>query len=64
MKFLITRTSDPLHCEIKDFKTIEELIEFKETIQQEIIITDRFCYQTQTIYKIPYEIEIYDDYRE
>lgn len=77
MKFLITRTSKYGYYGIKDFKTIEELIKFKETVQQEIIIKDNDYYHTNyamgfvegledtyDIYRIPYEIEIYDEYRE
>ena len=77
MKFLITRTSKYGCYGIKDFKTIEDLIDFKKTVQDEIIITDNGYYHTNyrisdikgledinDIYRIPYEIEIYDDYRE
>ena len=77
MEFIITRTSKFGHYEIKDFKTIEELIEFKNTVQNDIIILDNYFYQTNydvgeikglkdinDMYRIPYEIEIYDDYRE
>ena len=79
MKFLISRISKHNCYGIKDFKTIEDLIEFKETVKHEIIITNNYFYKqeekyniskvkglsdTNEIYKVPYKIEIYDDYRE
>jgi hypothetical protein len=80
MKFLITRTSDGdyANAEIKDFPSIESLIDFKNNVG-EIIIKENYWYQegdmfyfkrnypylnAEEIATIPYEIEIYDTYRE
>lgn len=68
MKFVITRTSsDKPYESIKKFKTIDQLIKFKKQEKHSLIITDNFFYKENDIPEIsdiPYEIEIYDDYRE
>ncbi len=67
MKFVITRTSsDKPYESIKEFKTIDQLMKFKKQEKHALIITDNFFYKEDIpeIADIPYEIEIYDDYRE
>ena len=74
MKFLITRTSDCYSkISLKDFKTIEDLIHFKEIIIREHHYYDyknkiyhniKGLDNIEDLYTIPYIIEIYDDYRE
>lgn len=79
MKFIITRTSDDnyLNVEVKDFSSIESLINFVDEVG-DIIIQENFWYQedgsalkkyfphldVNKMVSIPYAIEIYDDYRE
>lgn len=68
MKFVITRTSsDKAYESIKNFETVDQLIKFKKQVKQSLIITNNFFYKENDIPEIsdiPYEIEIYDDYRE
>ena len=68
MKFTIQRTSsDKPYESIKNFETIDQLIEFKEQVKNDLIITDNFFYKenfVSEIADIPYAIEIYDTYRE
>ena len=68
MKFVITRTSsDKSYESIKNFETVDQLIKFKKQAKHALIITDNFWYKENDIPEIadiPYEIEIYDDYRE
>ena len=78
MKFIITRTSDDDYIEIKEFASIQSLIDFMNEVQDKLIIKNNFWHEEDTTYlkkwyphldvdeivNIPYEIEIYDDYRE
>lgn len=68
MKFVITRTSsDKAYESIKNFETVDQLIKFKKQVEHSLIITNNFFYKENDIPEIsdiPYEIEIYDDYRE
>ena len=68
MKFVIARTSsDKPYESIKNFETIDQLIEFREQVKNDLIITDNFFYKEDfvpEIADIPYVIEIYDDYCE
>lgn len=68
MKFVIQRTSsDELYESIKNFETVDQLMKFKEQVENDLIITDNFFYKRDfapEIADIPYTIEIYDDYRE
>lgn len=68
MKFIIQRTSsDKPYESIKNFETIDQLIEFREQVKNDLIITDNFFYKEDfvpEIADIPYAIEIYDTYRE
>lgn len=78
MKFAITTTNDHSYCAIKEFKTINDLIRFMKEKEYDLIITHNSAYKEKVInvqryypevdaeelVKIPYEIEIYDGYRE
>lgn len=79
MKFVITRTSSDSYLDVKNFSTIEELINFMNKEQQPLIIERNFAFNEDIeniqewcshgvnpheIVTIPYSIEIYDDYRE
>jgi len=68
MKFVITRTSsDKAYESIKNFETVDQLIKFKKQVKHDLVITSNFFYKENDIPEIsdiPYEIEIYDDYRE
>ena len=79
MKFVISRTSSDSVFEVKDFITIEEIIDFMNENNNPLIIQKSNWYQEEDIENmekwypnvnvkelitIPYEIEIYDDYRE
>jgi hypothetical protein len=60
-----TSTSDSWEVE-KEFKTIEELMEFVRKSDQEVIIKAGGKYQRNdgSWYEWPDSLEIYDDYRE
>lgn len=78
MKFALTKTNRDDYYNIKDFKTIEELIAFQEGAECPIIILPNACYgesieivkeynpcvDANELITIPYAIEIYNDYRE
>lgn len=78
MKFVITRTSDSDYCSIKNFTTVESLIDFMKQNENPIIIKNNWWYKKDDDYvkeyfptnfslvkSTPYKIEIYDDdYRE
>lgn len=68
MKFIIKRTSsNEPYDDIKNFETIDQLLKFKKQVKHDLIITNNFFYKENfvpEIADIPYEIEIYDDYRE
>lgn len=68
MKFVITRvSSDKAYESIKNFETVDQLIKFKKQVEHSLIITNNLFYEGNDIPEIsdiPYEIEIYDDYRE
>ena len=68
MKFVITRTSsDKSYESIKNFETIDQLMKFRKQVKHDLVITNNFFYKENDIPEIsdiPYEIEIYDDYRE
>jgi hypothetical protein len=68
MKFVITRTSsDKSYESIKNFETIDQLMKFRKQVKHDLVITSNFFYKENDIPEIsdiPYEIEIYDDYRE
>lgn len=68
MKFVITKTSsDKTYESIRNFETIDQLMKFRKQVKHNLIITDNFFYKetfVPEIADIPYEIEIYDDYRE
>ena len=79
MKFTVTETSSPSYDNmiIRDFPTIESLITFMKEQQHPLIIDDNFWYKEDArripffpkidpneLVSIPYNIEIYDDYRE
>ena len=80
MKFVITRTSDNDYIEVKEFSTLEELIDFRNEVGQ-LVISRNFWYNAgkegienikkwypninaEEIVSIPNGIEIYDSYRE
>lgn len=79
MKFVITRTSSDNYIGVKNFSTIEELINFMRKQKHPLIIEDNFAFNenikiiqescpfgvnAHEIATTPYNIEIYDDYRE
>ena len=68
MKFVIKRTSsNEPYDDIKNFETIDQLLKFRKQVKHDLIITNNFFYKENfvpEIADIPYEIEIYDDYRE
>lgn len=68
MEFVIKRTSsNEPYDDIKNFETIDQLLKFKKQVKHDLIITNNFFYKENfvpEIADIPYEIEIYDDYRE
>lgn len=59
MKFNIYRTSDSNFKQKKDFKTLEELIDFKKEIKYPLIIVEDYLDDINQ-----FAIQIYDDYRE
>ena len=79
MKFVISRTSSDSFFEVKNFSTVEEIINFMNENNNPLIIQENFWYQEEDIKNmeewfpnvnvkelvtIPYGIEIYDEYRE
>lgn len=79
MKFVITRTSSDNYIGIKNFSTVEELVNFMRKQKHPLIIGRNFAFNedikiiqegcpfgvnAHEIAAIPYSIEIYDDYRE
>lgn len=79
MKFVITRTSSDDYIGVKDFSTIEELVNFMRKQKHPLIIENNFAFKEDVkivqegcsrgvnaheIVTIPYNIEIYDGYRE
>jgi sulfur carrier protein ThiS len=57
IEFLVFRTSDPLEEEIVAFATIEELLQFVQSLDAEEVVLNI----NGAVYPT---IEIYDDYRE
>ncbi len=79
MKFVITRTSSDNYLGVKDFSTVEELVNFMHKQKNPLIIGRNYEFKgnikfiqencpfgvnAQEIVAAPYSIEIYDDYRE
>ncbi len=79
MKFVITRTSSDNYVGVKDFSTVEELVNFMHKQKNPLIIETNFAFNediniiqegcpfgvdAHEIAATPYSIEIYDDYRE
>ena len=79
MKFVITRTSSDDYIGVKNFSTIEELVNFMRKQKHPLIIGWNFAFNedieiiqegcpsgvnAQEIMTTPYSIEIYDNYRE
>lgn len=79
MKFVITRTSSDDYIGVKDFSTVEELVNFMRKQKHPLIIGSNFAFNgdieiiqeycshgvnAHEIVATPYNIEIYDDYRE
>lgn len=70
MKFAVTRTSNPDYEEIKEFKTLEELVAFlrelynKEKVASELILSDVLTFPNLDENEYEIGLEIYDDYRE
>lgn len=67
MKFVVTRTSSEQY-KIKNFSTTEELIRFMKKVGHPLILQPNFFFgekgEDKELRTTPYEIEIYDDYRE
>lgn len=79
MKFVLTRTSSDDYIGVKNFSTIEELVNFMCKQKHPLIIGWNFAFNediglvqegcargvdAHEVAAIPYSIEIYDDYRE
>ena len=79
MKFVITRTSSDNYLGVKNFSTVEELVNFMRKQKSPLIIESNFAFNediksvqesclrgvnANEVAAIPYIIEIYDDYRE
>ena len=79
MKFVLTRTSSDDYIGVKDFSTVEELVNFMRKQKHPLIIGWNFAFNedikmiqegcargvdAHEVTTIPYNIEIYDDYRE
>lgn len=79
MKFVITRTSSDNYIGVKNFSTIEELVNFMHKQKHPLIIGNNFAFNediemiqegcargvdAHEVATTPYSIEIYDDYRE
>ena len=66
MKFWIDKTSDYKYCQVKEFNTLQDLLDFMEECGEDIILSINMNYgrnnSLNSEYK--YRIEIYDDYRE
>lgn len=79
MKFVLTRTSSDGYIGVKNFSTIEELVNFMRKQKHPLIIGWNFAFNediemiqegcsrdvdAREVAAIPYNIEIYDGYRE
>lgn len=79
MKFVLTRTSSDNYVGVKDFSTVEELVNFMRKQKHPLIIGRNYEFKgnikfiqencpfgvnAQEIMTTPYNIEIYDGYRE
>lgn len=68
MKAMITKVSTGWKLdEVKDFNTLQELINFQKEVSQPIIIDNHnewFDKEYGIKENIDFDIEIYDDYRE
>ena len=79
MKFLITKSNSDYYYSIKDFLTIKDLMEFMEKSNHNLILKTNWASKDKDmldswegmtekdkiiVSKIPYEIEIYNGYRE
>lgn len=71
MKFAISYTSEDEKKNIKNFKTLKDLILFMESVGHPLIIQKNFSYGeepnkyvSKECTEAKYEIEIYDSYRE
>lgn len=79
MKFVLTRTSSDNYIGVKDFSTVEELVNFMRKQKHPLIIGSNFAFNeniemiqegcarsvdAHEVAAIPYNIEIYDGYRE
>lgn len=77
MKFVVTKVSSDDYMAIREFPTIESLITFMKQKKNSLIIDNNFWYKEDAkripffqkidpneLVSIPYNIEIYDDYRE
>lgn len=63
MTFKITKSSDYTYSEFKEISTIEELMAFRDEVDEDLIITD-FDNSSATYERYKWCIEIYDEYRE
>ena len=79
MKFVLTRTSSDDYLGVKDFSTAEELVSFMRKQKHPLIIGHNFAFNediemvqegcargvdAHEVAATPYNIEIYDGYRE
>ena len=61
MEFIIRKASSFDYAEKKTFTSLEEIMDFKKSIKQDLLITD--CYYAETDSYVPCLL-IYDDYIE
>ena len=79
MKFVLTRTSSDYYIGVKNFSTVEELVNFMHKQKHPLIIGRNFAFNeniemiqegcargvdAHEVAATPYNIEIYDSYRE
>lgn len=68
MKFIISRASKDSYDGIKEFTTLEQLVDFMEESGHQIILGHNGLFEEELMDKpwrdIPFELTIYDDYIE
>ncbi len=70
MKFAVTKTSNPHYEELKEFNTLEELVNFLRELSHgkrfgvDLILSDSLFFPTLGEDEYEIGLEIYDSYRE